>query len=122
MIRSARLALSRGEIWLVNFSPSVGDEIQKKRPAVVMSIRAGYSHRLQIVVPITSWQARFAGDFWMVPILSTPTNGLDKDSAANAFQVKSVSEARFDRKLGTLTAAEMEDISAAIVLCIGFRP
>jgi mRNA interferase MazF len=122
MTSNPRLSIARGDVWLVDFDPTVGDEIQKTRPAVVMSIRSAYVHRLQIVVPITSWQPRFAGDFWMVQTLATPVNGLANDSAANAFQVKSVSEDRFVKKLGTLAAAEMDDISAAIVLCIGYAP
>ena len=46
-------------------------------------------------------------------------NGLDKESAADCFQVKSVSIARFVSKLGDLRANEIEEISAAIALCVG---
>jgi mRNA interferase MazF len=61
-----RLNIGRGDIWLVNFDPTIGDEIQKTRPAVVMSINAAFRYRLQIVVPITTWQEKFSGDFWMI--------------------------------------------------------
>src|SRR5262245_26860888 len=104
MTSKTRLSISRGDIWLISFDPTVGDEIQKTRPAVVMSIRSAYQHRLQIVVPITSWQARFARDFWMIYLATTPANRLNNESAANAFQVKSVSEDRFLSKMRVATA------------------
>jgi mRNA interferase MazF len=47
------------------------------------------------------------------------TNGLDKDSAADAFQVKSVSLNRFVRKLGQITDAQVEAIAEAVALCVG---
>jgi mRNA interferase MazF len=111
----------RNEIWLVNFDPTIGDEIQKTRPAVVVSVRSPYRHRLKIVVPITSWQDKFANDFWMVKVPATQSSGLDNESAANAFQIKSVSEQRFIRKLGVLTDAQMDEITTAIALCIDYN-
>lgn len=113
-------AIVRGEIWLVGFDPTVGDEIQKMRPAVVVSIAAAFRHRLRIVVPITGWQPRFASDFWMIHLQANATNHLDKDSAANTFQVKSVSEDRFVRRIGSLDTGEMVQITTAIALCIGY--
>jgi mRNA interferase MazF len=112
------LDISRNEIWLVNFDPTIGDEIQKTRPAVVVSVRTPYRHKLRIVVPITSWQEKFTDQFWMVKLASTLSNGLDQDSTANAFQVKSISEQRFIRKLGVLSDDQMDDITMAIALCI----
>lgn len=48
----------RGEIWLVRFDPSIGDEIRKSRPAVVVSSSRLTRLRLRIVIPITGWQPR----------------------------------------------------------------
>lgn len=48
-----------------------------------------------------------------------PTNGLIKDSGADAFQVKSVSETRFLDRLGELTSSELDDIANAIAVCVG---
>jgi mRNA interferase MazF len=122
MTMASNIVPKRGEVWRVNFDPQVGSEIQKIRPAVVISVVSPYSAHLSIVVPITSWQAKHASYFWMVNIAAAPTNGLTNNSGANALQIKSVSVQRFERKIGVLTAAEIEDIAAAVVLSIGYTP
>ncbi len=109
----------RGEVWDVDFDPPRGAEIGKTRPAVVISEDAIGRLPLRIVVPITEWNSRYATYPWFVHIAMTPGNGLTKDSGADAFQVKSVSEKRFVRRRGILTAAQLDDIAAAIAICVG---
>jgi len=112
---------SRGEIWLINFDPTVGAEIKKERPAVVVSADHIGALPLRIVVPLTSSPVA-AGKPWMVPIKATPQNHLDRDTAADAFQVKSVSVSRFVHLIGRLTPKQMNDITAAIALSIDYTP
>jgi mRNA interferase MazF len=116
------MSIARGEVWDVNFDPSEGDEIQKKRPAVVMSEQGVYALQLLIVVPITGWKPKFERHFWMVKIPASTGNGLYKDSAATAIQVKSVSQNRFVEKRGQLTPLQLDEIAAAIALCVGYSP
>lgn len=114
--------VKRGEVWELRFDPSEGDEIKKVRPAVVMTAHGAGRMRLQIVVPITAWQPQFVHYFWMIRLSPDAANGLAKESAADAFQVKSLSAHRFQRKLGILTDDKMDEIVAAIMLCIGYSP
>jgi mRNA interferase MazF len=109
----------RGEVWLVRFDPSAGAEIRKVRPAVVASLDAIGRLPLRIVVPVTDWKAEYANLSWFAHLPSTAANGLSKDSGADAFQVKSVSETRFVRKLGEVSDAQMDDIASAVALCVG---
>lgn len=109
----------RGEVWWVRFDPSMGAEIQKTRTAVVVSVPGVGRLPLRVVVPITEWQARYASYPWMVNLPVSPKNGLSKESGADAFQVKSVSEGRFVNRLGSLTDAQLDDIAAAVALCVG---
>lgn len=109
----------RGEIWWINFDPTVGAEIQKVRTAVVVSLDSIGKLPLRIVVPITGWDDRYASNPWLVHISKSSINKLTKESAADCFQVKSVSLNRFSSKLGSLSSAELEEICAAIQLCIG---
>ncbi len=111
---------SRGEIWEVQFRPAVGAEIQKTRPAVVMNVPEVGRLPLCIVVPITEWSSVFAQFSWFVHLPPSNDNGLTKESGADAFQVKSVSENRLVRKLGRVTEPQVEEIAAAIALCIGY--
>jgi mRNA interferase MazF len=109
----------RGEIWTVQFDPSVGAEIRKFRPAVVVSVDTVGRLPLRIVVPITDWQDSFAPLPWFVPLPMSSHNGLTKDSGADAFQVKSVSENRFVRYLGLVTSGELDSIASAVAMCVG---
>jgi mRNA interferase MazF len=109
----------RGEIWTVQFDPSVGAEIRKLRPAVVANVDSIGRLPLRIVVPLTDWQASFAALPWFVFVSASQSSGLNKDSGADAFQVKSVSENRLLRQIGTVTNQQMEEIAAAIALCVG---
>ena len=112
-------APKRGEVWLVDFDPAVGAEIRKSRPAVVVSMDTIGRLPLRMVVPITDWKPHYPGFPWFVELPASSLNGLIKRSGADAFQAKSVSEARFIRLLGTLTDDNMDDISSAIALCVG---
>jgi mRNA interferase MazF len=115
-------AISRGDIWIVNFDPSVGTETQKARPAVVVQI--GGLSRLDrtIVVPITSWQSHFDPYQWMLHLQPTAQNGLRKESCVDTLQVKSVDNSRFQSCIGTLGSEDMGEIAAAIAFCVGYQP
>ena len=95
----------RGELWMVDFDPSIGAEIRKLRPAVVISLDSIGRLPLRIVVPVTDWKPAYASFPWFVPLPATLNNGLTKDSGADAFQVKSLSEARFIRLMGEITTS-----------------
>ena len=109
----------RGEIWQVRFDPSIGAEIRKQRPAVVVNLDVIERLPVRIVVPITDWQPAFASLSWFVYLPDSPDNGLSKDSGADVFQVKSISELRFVKKLGLVTDDELDEIASAIALCVG---
>lgn len=111
---------SRGEIWWIDFDPSVPPEQQKVRPAVVMNDPSVGRLSLRIVVPITGWRREYATYDWFVPLEPTAENGLTKESGADAFQVKSFSLDRFRSRLGILTPEETEDIAAAVATCVGY--
>jgi mRNA interferase MazF len=112
--------MRRGEVWLINLDPTVGSEIKKTRPAVIVSDDAIGLLPLRVIVPITAWQERYAVAPWMVRQDPDPEKGLDKPSAADAFQVRSVSQIRFVRRLGNISAQALYDVtrSLATVLSI----
>ena len=110
---------NRGEIWNVRFDPFIGAEIRKLRPAVVLSLDSVGRLPLRIVVPVTDWNPAYARFAWMVHLPASQTSGLSKDSGADAFQVKSISESRFSTKLGVVNNWQLDQIAEAVALCIG---
>src|SRR5438552_1095413 len=102
----------RGEIWLVDFDPAVGAEIQKIRPAVVISLDTIGRLPLRMVVPITDWKPQYVNYPWFVELPISSSNGLAQDSGADAFQTKSISQSRFVRLLGRVTIAQLDDIAS----------
>lgn len=116
---SGRPIPRRGEIWRVDFDPTKGAEIEKTRPALVVSMGSVGRLPLRIVVPVTDWRKDFAERPWFVPIHPTAANGLSKPSGADAFQVKSLSLDRFIQKLGVLSPKLVNEVANAVGLCIG---
>ncbi len=109
-----KTSMYRGEVWVINLDPTLGAEIRKSRPAVVVNDDAMGILPLKVIVPLTDWKERYSAAPWLVQILPSSTNGLQKPSAADAFQVRSVSEQRFLQRLGFLSASEMEQVTAAL--------
>jgi len=112
----------RGEVWLLDLTGGGGAEIDKIRPAVVVSsdyLKGGLP--LKTVVPITEWNEAFRGKPWHVHLLATSTNGLAKNSSADAKQVRSVSQIRFQKRLGVLRATELQEIVSAIAIVIEYK-
>jgi len=103
----------------VDFDPAVGAEIRKVRPALVMNVDLAGRLALRVVVPLTDWKPQYASYPWFVAIPADAGNGLTKDSGADTFQVKSISLHRFDRRLGSATAGQVDGAAAAIALCVG---
>src|SRR5438876_5836611 len=104
----------RGEIWQVDFDPSVGAAIHQVRPAVVMTVTGIGRLPLQIVFPLTDWKPHYAKASWFVHLPASAANGLSKDSGADAFQVKSLSNGRFVQRLGVVTDTQLNAIASAI--------
>ena len=89
--------LKRGEIWLVNLDPTVGSEIKKSRPCVVVSPAELHDHlRTVIVAPMTT--KGFAAPF-RVPLTHSGSKGL-----VLLDQIRTVDKARLGKRLGAVSA------------------
>jgi len=73
---------------------------QKTIPAIIVSDDALGKLPLKVIVPITDWKDKYEIAPWMVKIAPNPKNGLTKNSSADCFQVRSVSQERFVKKIG----------------------
>jgi mRNA interferase MazF len=111
----------RGEIWLVDFNPTRGAEIQKQRPAVVVSSDAIGRLPIKLVAPITGWKPEFGGRLWQLRIAPDSRNGLDKESAVDVLQLRGVDTQRFIRYIGRADPNLMEEIAAAIAAVVEYQ-
>ncbi len=97
----------RGEIWLMNLDPTVGSEIKKTRPAIIIS-RSDFN-RLSgtlTVIPISS--GRF------IPGIHVPLSRLNPNSHAVTPQIRVASKERFRKKLGRVTEAELRELEVQL--------
>jgi mRNA interferase MazF len=113
--------MRRGEVWLINLDPTVGAEITKTRPAVVVSSNALGKLPLSVIVPITDWKDKYSIAPWMVKVKPLASNGLSKISSADCFQVRSVSHVRFVKKLGVLKSETMNEIVRGMSVVLEIR-
>ena len=105
--------MKRGEIWLVNFDPTIGSEIKKTRPAIILSGQPfNHLRRTVIVVPLSSAHQRT--EFPL--LIAIRSSG--KPSVAVVDQIKAASKERFIHKIGVATDDEMNQINDALATLV----
>jgi mRNA-degrading endonuclease toxin of MazEF toxin-antitoxin module len=77
---------------------------------------------MRIIIPLTSWQARFSTQLNKVLVKATAANGLANDSAADFLQVRAVSIDRLRDLMGHLDATVLEELAAGIAIAVDYRP
>lgn len=100
--------MRRGEVWWVNFDPSVGGEIQKERPAVIVSndIANRLLDRLQVVPLSTKVDRLYPSEAYVL------INGVQQKAMAD--QLTTVSKQRLTNQLGKLSRADLQAVERVI--------
>ena len=113
--------MRQGEIWLVNLDPTVGAEIRKSRPCVILNDDAIGGLPLKVIAPLTDLKARYRDVPWMLCLEPDSCNGLTKPSAIDLFQVRCLSESRLVHKIGAITTQELALAHKALKLVFGME-
>jgi mRNA interferase MazF len=110
--------LKPGDIYIVNLDPTIGDEIQKTRPVVIITPGDAKNLKLAIVVPITEWKIQWKTHPFFVTLAPTPENGIKKKSSIDCYQIRTISYNRFMKKVGEISTQQLYSIKTAIALIL----
>lgn len=106
--------MNRGDVYLVDFEPSVGAEIRKKRPAMIISCNEANKHlRTVMVIPFSS---RTEKVYPFEVLVKKQQSGLNIDSKLKIPQMRAVDKARLSKYIGTLNDQLLSDVEKAIKL------
>jgi len=107
--------MTRGSVWWVNFDPSVGGEIRKQRPAIIISNNAANKHlnRVQVVPLISNVAKLYPGEAYVM------LN--DKQSKVMADQLTTVSKKRLLNRIGDLSTENIQQVEHAIQIQLGLK-
>lgn len=105
--------MKRGEVWWVNFDPSAGMEIQKTRPAVIITVNALNRARGTVVVVPLSTSAKPRPPI----VISLPSAG--SSSVGVCDQLCAADKSRFTSKIGELSAGDMALLTESMKIILG---
>lgn len=110
--------MKQGDIWLVSLDPTIGAEIKKTRPGIIVNENTLGRLPLKIIIPLTDWKERYSIAPWMVKIIPNKVNKLTKESSADCFQIRSISEERCVKKIGEVNFDIMDKIRKALAVVL----
>jgi len=119
MAKAAKVVqVRRGEVYLVSLDPTLGAEIRKTRPAVV--VQNDLANRRSPITIVAAVSSQFEERLYPTEVfVRAPQGGLTADSVVLLNQIRSVDKGRLVRRLGVLKAETMREIDAALLLSLG---
>ncbi len=110
--------VKRGDIWLVNLDPTIGHEIRKSRPAVIIQNDLGNKYSpITIIAPITS--QNIEKTYPIEVVLDKKNYGLEKVSKALLNQIRAIDKRRLIKKLGKVDYEAMMKVDYSIKISLG---
>ena|SRR4030042_3099526 len=109
------------EIWLINLDPTIGAEIKKTRPCVILNDDSIGALPLKIIAPITDFKEKYKDVPWMIRLSPDKSNNLGKASVIDVFQVRSVSEKRLIKRIGTINNDDLLKVKESLEIVFGIE-
>lgn len=112
------MEVKRGEIWIVNLDPTLGHEIKKSRPAVIIQNDIGNKYSpVTIIAPLTSQSLE---KIYPIEVLLTSENsGLEQESKVLLNQIRAVDKVRLVKKIGKVNEETLTQIDQALKISLG---
>ena len=109
----------RGDIYLVNFDPTLGAEIRKTRPALIL--QNDIANKYSPVTIVAAISSKFDDPLYPTEVLisAKARTGLAVDSVVLLNQIRTVDKKRLAKQLGTLSSAKMEEVNQALRISVG---
>ncbi|MGB7067919.1 MAG: type II toxin-antitoxin system PemK/MazF family toxin [Pyrinomonadaceae bacterium] len=113
-----RLNLKRGEVYLVNFDPTVGREIQKTRPAIVL--QNDISNRHSDITIVAAISSKFGPKLYPTEVLiKTGEAGMKVESVILLNQIRSIDHLRIIKRLGNVAKETLKSVDRGIAISMG---
>ena len=110
----------RGEVYLVSFDPTIGSEIKKTRPAVIIQNNIGNQYGSTVIVAaITSGKKTL---YPVQVLIKPPQAGLKRGSIINLAQIRTIDKRRLGRRLGKLKSEVMKEVDRALLISLALPP
>jgi mRNA interferase MazF len=114
----ARLTPKRGEIYLVNFDPTLGREIRKTRPAIV--IQNDTSNRYSDITIVAAISSKFGPKLYPTEVfIKASEGGIQVDSVILLNQIRSIDHQRMMKRLGRVAESTLKRADRAIAISLG---
>jgi mRNA interferase MazF len=108
----------RGDVVVVSFDPTLGAEIRKTRPALVL--QNDIANRFSPITIVAAITSQFDAKLYPTEVrIKAPEGGLELDAVVLLNQVRSIDRQRLVRRLGRVTAETMRDVERALAISMG---
>jgi mRNA interferase MazF len=109
--------VKRGDIWLVNLDPTIGHEIKKSRPGVIIQNDLGNKYSpIIIIAPITS---QHVTTVYPIEVLLTKKNSrLKKESKVLLNQIRAIDKRRLIKRIGNVNEEVLENVNEALKISL----
>ena len=112
---SARPAPQRGQVWRVSLDPTIGHEVKKTRPAIIVTNDVYNTHNwVVLIMPLTS---RDTAEYDQV-LIQPPEGGLANPSVTLPDQLRAVDRSRLVEHLGDLTPDTIDKVDNSLYIVL----